>query len=103
MPNKDFSALRLKKENIAVFQDLKIAYESRNFARLSNDEFFEFLTGRVLTSDLELSADYDRVLRQRYGVDESIPDPNQEDMPEEITGDVNPIPGGSVEHSSETE
>lgn len=95
MANKDFSALRLKKENIAVFQDLKLAYESRNFSRLSNDEFFAVLTDRALTSDLELSADYDRVVRQRYpaadpaGASESYDSQDTDDMPVNIAdGDL---------------
>ena len=58
----DYSALRLLKENITVFQDMKLAYESRHFCRLSNDEFFRFLTGTALSSLEELSADYERVV-----------------------------------------
>ena len=83
--NTDFSALRLKKENIVVFQDLKLAYESRHFVRLSNDAFFNVLTNLALSSSLELSSDYDRVLAQRYPAPATEPESaGEEDMPAEI-------------------
>lgn len=63
--NTDFSALRLRKENIAVFQDLKLAYESRHFIRLSNDDFFSVLKDLALSSSPELGEDYSRVLTGR--------------------------------------
>lgn len=59
--NNDFSALRLKKETISVFQSLKLAYESRNFVRVSNDEFFMILKELAETANPKLAEDFKMV------------------------------------------
>lgn len=63
--NKDFSALRLRRGNINYFQDLKMAYESGNFTRISNDAFFELLMNAALSADGRLAEQYSNLQRFR--------------------------------------
>lgn len=89
--NKDFSALRLRRENISYFQDLKMAYESGNFTHISNDAFFELLMNAALSADGQLARQYSNLQRHRASTDtpalrvnDAIGNDIKDELPHEI-------------------
>lgn len=62
---KKFSALRLNKQNIYVFQDVKFVVESVRFRKMSNDDLLAELISCFLKTNSEYEQAYHRMLASR--------------------------------------
>lgn len=62
---KKFSAIRVTKENVGIFQDVKFVVESVRFRKMSNDDLHAELINTFLSAHPEIEDAYKRMLAQR--------------------------------------